>query len=441
MNKQKWIEYALQEGFSDFEIYQSLSSEKKVTWYEGQMDTFVTSRVLGTALRGTYQSQMVNLATEDTSDDQMERLIRQMKEQAAVISTEETAAIAAPAECEETASTKNWVRPGNELIKKTLAELEEKIAKADPRIIQVIHLSWNEEDSSREIVNSKGMRIFEENHVQLLQAGAAAASGNEVKNDYRVEVIEDLSAFDTEAFAKKLAEDVVNKLDAVQLASGTYPVIFEKGAMTSLFAAFSDLFSGDLIGKGISPLRDSLNTKIFSDLITVIDDPRNTDAVMLANYDDEGTPTYRKALVEAGVFKTILHSSRSAARMNMTSTGSGYKGSYAAPVDVSMFNCYIVPGEKSLDELCADMKDGYVITDLAGLHAGIDFVTTNFSLQCSGYWVKDGKRDHSVSLVTVAANFLEMMKQVTAVGSDLDWKYHSIVTPSIAFQGCAISGK
>ena len=42
MNKQKWIEYALQEGFSDFEIYQSLSSEKKVTWYEGQMDTFVT---------------------------------------------------------------------------------------------------------------------------------------------------------------------------------------------------------------------------------------------------------------------------------------------------------------------------------------------------------------------------------------------------------------
>ena len=85
--------------------------------------------------------------------------------------------------------------------------------------------------------------------------------------------------------------------------------------------------------------------------------------------------------------------------------------------------------------------DGYVITDLAGLHAGIDFVTTNFSLQCSGYWVKDGKRDHSVSLVTVAANFLEMMKQVTAVGSDLDWKYHSIVTPSIAFQGCAISGK
>ena len=277
--------------------------------------------------------------------------------------------------------------------------------------------------------------------MQLLQAGAAAASGNEVKNDYRAEVIEDLSAFDTEAFAKKLAEDVVNKLDAVQLASGTYPVIFEKDAMTSLFAAFSDLFSGDLIGKGISPLRDSLNTKIFSDLITVIDDPRNTDAVMLANYDDEGTPTYRKALVEAGVFKTILHSSRSAARMNMTSTGSGYKGSYAAPVDVSMFNCYIVPGEKSLDELCADMKDGYVITDLAGLHAGIDFVTTNFSLQCSGYWVKDGKRDHSVSLVTVAANFLEMMKQVTAVGSDLDWKYHSIVTPSIAFQGCAISGK
>lgn len=68
-------------------------------------------------------------------------------------------------------------------------------------------------------------------------------------------------------------------------------------------------------------------------------------------------------------------------------------------------NCYIQPGDKSLDELCQDMQEGLVITELAGLHAGIDFVTTNFSLQCSGYYVKNGKCDHSVSLITVAGNF------------------------------------
>lgn len=441
MNKQKWIEYALQEGFADFEIYQSLSREKKVTWFEGQMDTFVTSRVLGTALRGTYNGQMVNLATEDDSDELMTDLIAKMKEQSAAIQTSETAVIREPAECEEAVSQKQWQIPDNDLIKKTLQELESRILKADERIIQVIRLQWLEVDSGREITNSNGMHIKDESHLQAIVAGAAAASNGAVKNSMRIEVPEDLAALDIDAFVSRLAEDVIGRLDPVQLASGTYPVIFEKGAMTSLFEAFAGMFSGDLIGKGISPLRDRLNTRIFSDKITVIDDPRSTEAVTLSNYDDEGTPTRRKVLVDQGVFTTILHNTRSAARMNMETTGNGFKASYTSPISVSPCNCYIVPGEKSLDELCVDMKEGYVITDLAGLHAGIDFVTTNFSLQCSGYWVKDGRRDHSVSLVTVAANFLDMMNHVTAVGSDLEWKHHSLVTPSIAFEGCAIAGK
>ena len=87
------------------------------------------------------------------------------------------------------------------------------------------------------------------------------------------------------------------------------------------------------------------------------------------------------------------------------------------------------------------MGDGLVITGLMGMHAGIDFVTSNFSLQCSGYWVKDGKRDHSVSLITMAANFLEFMKSVEEVGSDIEWSYENIACPSIRFTSCAISGE
>lgn len=87
------------------------------------------------------------------------------------------------------------------------------------------------------------------------------------------------------------------------------------------------------------------------------------------------------------------------------------------------------------------IKDGFVVQNLAGLHAGLDFVSTNFSLQCSGFWVKDGKRDKNVTLVTVANNFLNMMKHVISVGNDLDWSYHQVISPSIAFEECTISGE
>ena len=127
--------------------------------------------------------------------------------------------------------------------------------------------------------------------------------------------------------------------------------------------------------------------------------------------------------------------------MGTESTGNGFRASYTSPVNVALKNCYIVPGEKSLDELCEAMGEGLVVTSLQGLHAGIDFVTTNFSLQCSGYWVKDGKRDHSVSLITIAANFLDLMKSAEEVGNDLKWSVGSVACPSVRFTSCAISGE
>ena len=145
--------------------------------------------------------------------------------------------------------------------------------------------------------------------------------------------------------------------------------------------------------------------------------------------------------MDGGVFRQALHNTKSAARMGTVSTGNGFKHGYAGTVGVSPKNCCILPGEKSLEELYAEMGDGLVITRLAGLHAGLNHVTTDFSLQCSGYLVQNGRRDRCVTLVTVAGNFLDLMKKVTAVGSDLDWEYRSIACPSILFESCAIAGE
>ena len=211
--------------------------------------------------------------------------------------------------------------------------------------------------------------------------------------------------------------------------------------MTSLFAAFTGLFNGELMYKGISPLKDKFNEQIFSEQITIIDNPKNTDCLSIANFDDEGCPTSSKTLVDHGKYVMMLHDTRSANRMHTNSTGNGFKSGYASSVSVQPMNCYIVPGNDSFEDLCTKIKDGFVAQNLAGLHAGLDFVSTNFSLQCSGFWVKDGKRDKNVTLVTVANNFLNMMKHVISVGNDLDWSYHQVVSPSIAFEECTISGE
>ncbi len=441
MNKQAWLDKAAEKGFEGLEIYRGRSAERRVAWFGGQMDSFVTSDVTGCALRAVVNGRTAGLALEKIDDGKIGETLDLLAAQADIVAPKEPDALRMPEPAEEVKSGTEWTVPSAELIRETLATLEKAVFAADPRVKQVTEIGWEENVSGREITNSNGVDVADEGRTQVLYAGAAVEENGEVKDGFHVEVVPDLSKLDIEEFARKTVEEAAEKLGAAPVPSGYYPVIFEKRAMTALFSALTDMYSGDLIGKGLSPLKDKLGEAIFSDKITVADDPRNTDALRVAAYDDEGCPTRRKILVDRGVFRTMLHNTKSAARMGMESTGNGFRNGYAGSVNVSPMNCCILPGEKDLDGLTEDMGDGLVITRLAGLHAGLNHVTTDFSLQCGGYLVKNGKRERGVSLITVAGNFLDLMKKVTAVGSDLEWEYRTVACPSVAFEGCAIAGE
>ena len=441
MNKQKWIARAGELGAQGLEIYEGQSAERSVTWFGGQMDSFGTSSVLGTSIRAIVDGKAANLALEAVDDEKIDETVSLLIEQAKLVSSKDTDELRAPEATDEVKSRAVWVKPSMAQIREKLAAIEEAIKAADPRVRQVTEIGWQESEDSREITNSKGLHVFDASRSQVLYAGVAVEENGEVKDGFRVEVVSDLAKIDPAEIAKKTLENAVEELGSRPIPSGQYPVIFERRAMTSLFGALTDMFSGDLIGKGLSPLKDAADTAIFSDKITVVDDPKNLDCLSVANYDDEGCPTRRKVLVDGGVFRQALHNTKSAARMGTVSTGNGFKSGYASAPSVRPMNCCILPGEKSLDELCAEMGDGLVITRLAGLHAGLNHVTTDFSLQCFGYLVKDGKRDRGAALITVAGNFLDLMKKVVSVGSDLDWEYHTVACPSIFFSSCAIAGE
>lgn len=440
MNKEKWFASAKEAGFESFEIYQQTSEERKFTWFDGELDTYVTSHILGTSFRGLYADRMVNASSEDTSDDQMEDVISSMKEQAEMITSEEKEMLRSPLPVTEI-NAGQFVHFGAKEIREFLKKTEETILSCDERVFQVSHLQFEEDTAKRTIVNSLGMDLSDTAGIHVLVAGVAVKDGEQVRTNFEFEKVDDLDTFDLNAFAQRLCDQALGQLNAETPASGNYPVIIEKGAFTQLFAAFSSMFSGEQIHKGISPLSDKLEKQIFSDLITVIDDPACADSAMPVAFDDEGCPVKRKAVVEKGIFKTALHSTRSALAMNTESTGNGFRSSYASTIGIMPKNFFITPGEKDLDELMAQMKDGIMITDFAGLHAGLNHVTGDFSLQCSGYRIKEGRKAGGLTLMTAAGNILDLLMGVRAVGSDLKWGVRSVLTPSILFESLAISGK
>lgn len=441
MNKQAWIERAKELGLEQFEIYQALSSEKEFTWFQGEIDTFVTSKVLGTSLRAIKNGNVATLTLENVEDETMDEALNALAQQTEVITSTETVSLTEAQEVEIIENPHHFKMLTVEQIEQMLKNIESKALAYDSKIVQVAYLGYEQASGRREITNSLGVELSDEDQVQYVACSVVAQDKDSFKDATKIKVIFDHDSFDEDQFVKEVCEEALGKCGAHSIPSRMCPVIFEKDAMTSLFGAFTGLFSGDMIAKGISPLAKDLGKKVFSEQITIFDDPKNTDALSIASFDDEGYPTRRKVVVDHGVFEQPLFDARSAIKMNTKSTGNGFKSGYASSVHVSPMNMWIEPGNKDLDQLMETMQEGVVITDIMGLHAGLHFASTQFSLQASGYLVKEGKKSDPVTLITVAGRFLDLMNDVWEVGSDLEWTYKQIVSPSILFKNCAISGE
>lgn len=439
MNKQKWMQTALDMGMEGLEITTARSVSRELTWFEGKMDTFVNSRILSTSLRALVDGKIVSLSIEKVDDDKMMETLGQLKDTAKYVSDSEKDIFVGVMETEEVHSDRKWVEPDASRIQEFLADLEKRLLAADPRVKMVNQLGFESGRNESELTNTLGVNVQDGYEMQAVVADITMVEGEDLRDGYLVRPVYDLETFDVEGFVDELIAKVASTLNAKSCSARTCPVIFEKEAMSTLLSCFAGMFSGDLIYKGISPISNRLNEKVFSDQITIIDDPRNLDAIHMQNYDDEGHPTYTKTLIDKGVFKTILHNTRSAIKMNAESTGNGFK-SGAGATGVSPMNLYIQNGDQSFEKLLKEMDNGVVITDLQGMHAGVDFVSGNFSLQAKGYLVENGQKVRPLTLITVAGNFFDLLSDVWAVGDDLEWQLRSITSPSILFRKAAIGG-
>lgn len=443
MNKQLWMDAAKKAGLEQFEIYEQRHTSTSINVYEQKVDSFSISDCDGIAMRGIYQEKMGNCFLEEVDDAQIDDVLDQIKQNASIITAEDKVMILAPAESYPTIQKhKNaLLETENSLKIQKLKELEETVKQMDSRIAQVMTTTYEESVAVRSIVNTKGMDLCDSDSCSIVYVEVLAKDGEDTKSAFDWLYIKDLEALDIPAFAHKLCDKVINKLHADTIESGNYPLLMEKSAMTSLFSALAGLFDGENAFKGISILKDKLDEAIFDAKISVIDDPLMEDGINSASFDDEGTACYTKTVVDKGILKTYLHNSKSAELMQTTSTGNGFKGGYGGPVGISPTNFYIKNGTASYEEMIKTMKKGVIVTNLNGLHAGLNPVSTEFSLQSEGFYVEDGVIVKPINLFTISGNFLDMMKHIKMVGNDCKMGMSGVGTPSILFETIAVSGK
>ena len=167
--------------------------------------------------------------------------------------------------------------------------------------------------------------------------------------------------------------------------------------------------------------------------------------VAAIGFDAEGTPAYRKNVIEQGVLKTLLHNLKTAAVAGTQSTGNASKTGYDAPVNIRPFSMYLAPGQMTEEELLQKAGNGVYINSLNGLHAGANAVSGDFSLQSAGFLIENGKKSAAIKSFTVAGNFYDLLNGITAVANNTELPNALGITafgsPSVLVEGLSVAGK
>jgi PmbA protein len=61
---------------------------------------------------------------------------------------------------------------------------------------------------------------------------------------------------------------------------------------------------------------------------------------------------------------------------------------------------------------------------------GFNAVTGDYSYQAQGFWIEKGEKVHPVEGITVAGRSLDMLRNIVAVGSDLEFR-SSVASPTL----------
>ncbi|MDJ0897344.1 MAG: TldD/PmbA family protein [Xenococcus sp. MO_188.B8] len=272
---------------------------------------------------------------------------------------------------------------------------------------------------------------------------SASISGNLVRGEDFLQAYSYEITRDEEPDYDRLVEDLIGKYQKAErnatISSGTYPVLFTPlGAAMAIGRLFKTILSGQAVVQKASPLIEKLGEKVFDSRLTLAEDP--TFGVSACQFDDEGTPTQKKLLVENGIVKQFYWDRRWASRGGTTSTGNGFRRGLSRP-SPSLVNLCMSPGKTSLADLIAGIEEGIIVDQVLGAGQS-NQLAGEFSVNLDlGYKVEQGKIVGRVKNTMVAGNIFEAFNNLVDLGDRAQWVGGSSYLPHILFASLGVASR
>ena len=431
-------------GITEYELYYQAGSSVSVDTFQHSINEFSASQSGGVCFRCIVDGKMGYASTEDLSEAQAKAVVAKAADSARLLESEEQVFLGEGGQEYEPLHVKTYDLPSTEELITKVLETTEKLYAADPAAVDGCQTQGIIETSETAIYNSKGLDLHHEMNVSGLIAVGVVSNGKEMSNDYQIKLGK-LDEIDTDALVKEAVDGAKLKLGGEVAPTGQYSVVFNPDAMCSLLGVFSSIFSSEAAQKGLSKLSGHEGEVIAAPIVTLVDDPFHPENPMPMNFDAEGSPTHKKNVIEGGKLNTLLYNLKTAAVAGKKTTGNASKGGYDASVGLRPFTMYLENGDLTEEELLAKANEGVYITDLSGLHAGANPISGDFSLQSAGFMIHGGKKCEYVKSFTVAGNFYDLLKNITALANNCHLPRAmgstAFGSPTVLVDGLSVAGK
>ena len=441
------VDAALAAGAGDAEAFVGDSTGLEIRIFEGEVESLTEAGERGLGVRVWIEGRAGYAYGTDLGDDGIGEIAAGAVDAARVADPDEFAAAPEPAgEAEpiEGLFDPEAARWHTERKVELAIGVEQAARRTDDRVVAVETTVFVDERAAAALASSRGVSAGYEASYCYAYLSAIAEQGGDRQTGLGFGMGRSPAALDPEAIGREAAERSTSLLGAAKPASRTCPVVLDETVAASFVGFIGGVLCADAVQRGRSPFADRLGEEIASQALTIADDGADPAGLNSSPFDGEGTPTGRTALIEAGRLSAYLHDAYTARREGdgARSTANAARSGYRSPPAVSPSNLVVAAGELSFAELLAEAGEGLYVTDVAGLHSGVNPVSGTFSVGATGRAISGGELADPADEFTIASDLPAMLAAVRAAGSAARWVPFggSVQTPALLIGEMAIGG-
>jgi PmbA protein len=438
------VSRAMKGGATAAECVVREGDEFSTTVRLGQVETLKESGSRAIGVRVFFGQRAASTYSSDFSAAGIERMLKSALELAKITSEDPFAGIPGAGKFGSLSGDLNlyhqdvYSLPGSERIE--YARRAEKAAlDCDSRIKNSEGGSFDAATGRKVLANSHGfVGEYRRSYCSVAAVPIAQDDNGQMQRDYWYSVARSLGKLESaEQVGKEAARRTLRRLGARKVKTAHVPVVLDPMVASSMLEHIFEGVNGDSVYRGASFLAGKLGEQIASSNVTVVDDGTMPGGFGTTPFDGEGIPTRRTVVLENGILKSYLLNTYTAKKLGLETTANASRGLAGTP-GIGPGNYFLQGGAKTPKQIIGEIKDGLYVTEFLG--HGANLVTGDYSRGASGMWIVNGELAYPVEEITVAGNLKEMFRNISEIGSDLEFR-GSVAAPTIRIDGLTVGGE